>query len=86
MIVVDQGGIMFLRSVKASNRRHEYLRLVENYRQGEKTRQRVVLHIVHNAMIDRCPAIIARCAGVADVTAAVKFARKHGVVVAIRVE
>jgi FAD/FMN-containing dehydrogenase len=39
---------------------------------------------VHNAMIDRCPAIIARCAGVADVTAAVKFARKHGVVVAIR--
>ncbi len=36
---------MFLRSVKAANGRHEYLRLVENYRQGEKTRQRVVLHI-----------------------------------------
>jgi transposase len=36
---------MFLRSVKASNGRHEYLRLVENFRQGEKTRQRVVLHI-----------------------------------------
>jgi transposase len=36
---------MFLRSVKAANRRHEYLRLVENYRLGDKTRQRVVLHI-----------------------------------------
>ncbi len=36
---------MFLRSVKAANRRHEYLRLVENYRQGGKVRQRVVLHV-----------------------------------------
>jgi len=36
---------LFLRSVKAANRRHEYLRLVENYRQGDKVRQRVVLHI-----------------------------------------
>jgi transposase len=36
---------LFLRSVKASNRRHEYLRLVENYRQGDKIRQRIVVHI-----------------------------------------
>ena len=36
---------MFLRSVKATNGRHEYLRLVENYRQGDKIRQRVVLHV-----------------------------------------
>jgi len=36
---------LFLRSVKAANGRHEYLRLVENYRQGDKIRQRVVLHI-----------------------------------------
>lgn len=36
---------MFLRSVKAANGRHEYLRLVENYRQGDKIRQRVVLHV-----------------------------------------
>jgi transposase len=36
---------LFLRSVKAANRRHEYLRLVENYRQGDKIRQRVVLHV-----------------------------------------
>ncbi len=36
---------MFLRRVKAANGRHEYLRVVENYRQGEKVRQRVLLHI-----------------------------------------
>jgi transposase len=36
---------VFLRSVKAGNGRHEYLRLVENYRQGDKIRQRVVLHV-----------------------------------------
>jgi len=36
---------MFLRSVKAANGRHEYLRLVENYREGDKVRQRVVLHV-----------------------------------------
>jgi len=32
---------------------------------------------IHNAMIDRRPAIIVRCAGVADVVAVVKFAREH---------
>jgi transposase len=37
--------LLFLRSVKAANGRHEYLRLVENYREGEKIRQRVVLHV-----------------------------------------
>jgi transposase len=36
---------LFLRSVKAANGRHEYLRLVENYREGDKIRQRVVVHI-----------------------------------------
>lgn len=36
---------MFLRSVKAANGRHQYLRLVENYRQGDKIRQRVVVHL-----------------------------------------
>jgi transposase len=36
---------VFLRSVKAANGRHEYLRLVENYREGDKIRQRVVLHV-----------------------------------------
>ncbi len=39
---------------------------------------------VWNGSIDRFPALIARCAGVADVMAAVRFARDTGVVVAIR--
>ena len=39
---------------------------------------------VWNGMIDRRPALIARCAGVADVVAAVGFAREHGLLTAIR--
>jgi FAD/FMN-containing dehydrogenase len=39
---------------------------------------------VWNGMIDRRPALIARCAGVADVIAAVRFARDHDLGVAVR--
>src|SRR6202047_4828391 len=39
---------------------------------------------VWNGMIDRRPALIARCAGVADVIAAVRFAREHGLLVSVR--
>jgi len=39
---------------------------------------------VWNGNIDRRPALIARCTGVADVVAAVNFARDHGLVVAVR--
>lgn len=39
---------------------------------------------IHNAMIDRHPAIIAQCAGVADVIAAIKFAREQGVASSVR--
>jgi hypothetical protein len=39
---------------------------------------------IHNAMIDRRPDFIARCAGVADVIGAVNFARSHDLLVAIR--
>jgi len=39
---------------------------------------------VHNAMIDKRPALIARCAGVADVVRAVNFARENALLVAVR--
>jgi FAD/FMN-containing dehydrogenase len=39
---------------------------------------------IPNAMIDRRPAIIARCAGAADVIACVRFAREHNLLTSIR--
>jgi FAD/FMN-containing dehydrogenase len=39
---------------------------------------------VDNAMIDRRPALIARCAGVADVLASARFAREQDLVVSVR--
>ena len=39
---------------------------------------------VWNGMIDRHPGMIVRCAGVADVIQAVKFARKHRLLLAVR--
>ena len=39
---------------------------------------------VYNGMIDKRPALIARCTDVADVIAAVNFAREQGLLVAIR--
>jgi FAD/FMN-containing dehydrogenase len=39
---------------------------------------------VYNAMIDRHPRLIARCADVADVIAAVNFARENGIKLAVR--
>ena len=39
---------------------------------------------IPNAMIDRRPAIIARCSGAADVIECVRFAREHDVLVAVR--
>jgi FAD/FMN-containing dehydrogenase len=39
---------------------------------------------VYNAMIDRSPALIARCASVADVITAVNFARGQDILVAVR--
>src|SRR5687767_3902090 len=37
-----------------------------------------------NGMINRRPALIARCSGVADVIAAVRFARERNLLVAVR--
>src|SRR5690242_19783007 len=39
---------------------------------------------VYNGMIDRHPAFIARCVDVADVIAAVNFARENALTVAVR--
>ena len=39
---------------------------------------------VWNAMIDKHPALIVRCAGVADVITAVNFARTHNLLIAVR--
>jgi FAD/FMN-containing dehydrogenase len=39
---------------------------------------------VWNGMIDRRPALIARCRNAADVAASVNFAREHGLIVSIR--
>ena len=39
---------------------------------------------LYNAMIDRKPAIVLRCAGVADVMAGVKFATANGLLMSVR--
>jgi FAD/FMN-containing dehydrogenase len=39
---------------------------------------------VWNAMIDKCPALIARCANAEDVSAAVRFARETGALVSVK--
>jgi FAD/FMN-containing dehydrogenase len=40
--------------------------------------------IIWNAMIDKRPALIARCSGTADVIAAVKFAREYDLLLSVR--
>jgi FAD/FMN-containing dehydrogenase len=39
---------------------------------------------IWNAMIDRRPAVIARCLGASDVIACVRFAREHGIALSMR--
>jgi FAD/FMN-containing dehydrogenase len=39
---------------------------------------------IHNAMIDRRPMIIVRCAGAGDVIACVRFAREHDILISVR--
>ena len=39
---------------------------------------------VWNAMIDRKPALVARCLGIADVIACVQFAREHKLLLCIK--
>src|SRR5687767_4622171 len=40
--------------------------------------------LIWNAMIDRRPALIARCTGTADVVAAVRLAREHGLLSSVK--
>src|SRR5687768_4942211 len=40
--------------------------------------------MVRNGLIDRCPALIARCSGAADVVAAVNFAGEHDLLLSVR--
>jgi FAD/FMN-containing dehydrogenase len=54
-------------------------RLIRPDQEGYETAR-----LVWNGMIDRRPALIAQCAGVEDVSAAVNFAREHGLLVAVR--
>jgi hypothetical protein len=54
----------------------------QSFRPGETCYD--AARMVPNAMIDRQPAIIARCAGAADVMACVRFAREHDVLVSVR--
>jgi FAD/FMN-containing dehydrogenase len=39
---------------------------------------------IWNAMIDRRPALVARCVGVSDIVACVNFARQHGIALSIK--
>lgn len=51
-------------------------------RQGDSTYDEA--RTIQNGLIDRSPALIARCTGAADVIAAVTFARDHGLLLSIR--
>ena len=39
---------------------------------------------VHNGLVDKRPAVVAQCAGSADIARAVRFAREHGLEIAVR--
>jgi FAD/FMN-containing dehydrogenase len=54
----------------------------ELIRPGDETYDRE--RVLHNAMIDRRPGLIVRCAGTADVMSAVDFARRNRLLVAVR--
>ena len=49
-----------------------------NHAQYDETRR------IWNAMIDKYPAVIARCMDAADVAESVRFAQEHGLLVSVR--
>ena len=53
--------------------------LLQPHDDGYETARRV-----HNGMVDKCPALIARCSGVADIMAAIELAHKLNLEIAVR--
>jgi hypothetical protein len=54
----------------------------QQYRPGDEGYD--AARAIYNAMVDKRPALIARCSGVADVIDAVKLARERGLLLAVR--
>ena len=68
-------GVMEIEELERSLRGAVFLPGQPDYDQARK---------IWNAMIDKRPAMIVRCAGAADVRAAVNFCRDHGLQLAVR--
>ena len=73
--VVRDLAIKCVDEIKASLRGQLLLPADDGYESARK---------IHNGMIDRRPAMIARCAGASDVIAAVNFARENRLPIAVR--
>src|SRR5262245_47037370 len=78
-------------SAKIANRRPASVLPIEDLR--SELRGRVIAPAdqdyeqsrkVHNGMVDKRPAVIARCTGVADVMAALRFGLAHNLPIAVR--
>lgn len=72
---IDDNGKAAIEEFRARVRGPVFLPDDEGYDEARK---------IWNAMIDRRPAMIVRCAGVADVIDSVKFAREHGLPLSVR--
>jgi hypothetical protein len=81
-VEVDQAALEELESAFRGAGSHEARRHGEVVRPGDPSYDE--RRKIWNGSIDRHPAVIARCAGVADVVSAVRFARRTGLVVAVR--
>ena len=89
------GGIMFVPSIHIKSTSNQDLDLPAEIIEAFQTQLRGELVLpgdenydevrqLYNAMIDKRPAMVARCQDVADVMASVAFARKNNLLVAVR--